>query len=167
MITHDYQMPQLSPTVNLFMYPADYISFLSNLDACLNSELKQVSSDTTYPVGELNGCIIHFMHYHSFEEAVEKWYARSKRLVYDNLLVVMVERDGCTYNQLVEFDKLPFRHKIAVVHKPYPDIKSALVISGYEDCKEVGTITDWSSKFGGGRIYDRINWVDILNQVKY
>ena len=165
MISHDLLQPQLSPTVNLFMYPKDYIKFLSHLEECLRSEMHEVDGDYAYPVGELNGCHSHFMHYHSFDEAARKWKERSKRINYENLLVIFVERDGCTYNDLLAFDKLPFKNKVAVVHKPYPEIKSALVFPGYEHSTEVGKITDWASCLSGRKIYDKVDWIGILNHM--
>lgn len=166
MISHDLLQPHLSPTVNLFMCPKDYISFLSHLEECLSSEMHEVVGDCAYPVGELNGCQIHFMHYHSFDEAARKWKERSKRINFENLLVIFVERDGCTYDDLLAFDKLPFKNKVAVVHKSYPEIKSALVFPGYENSAEVGKITDWTSRLSGRKIYDKVDWITILNHLK-
>ena len=128
--------------------------------------MKEVKDTLDYPVGDLNGCQIHFMHYHTFEEAFAKWKARSRRINFQNLLVILVERDGCTYEDLQAFDQLPFTNKVAVVHRPYPDIKSALVFPGYENREEVGTITDWVSRFSGRKIYDKVDWIEILNRLQ-
>lgn len=162
MIVHDYLQPYLSPTVNLFLYPSDYIRFLANLDDYLKTELKQLILKNLI---QQDGCVIHFIHYHSFNESVDKWRKRSKRISYDNLLVIFVERDGCTYQVSLDFDKLPFTHTIALVHKPYPSIKSAVVFPRYENFNEVGTITYWASMFSGKRLYDRIYCVSILNSL--
>ena len=48
------------------------------------------------------------MHYGTFEEAKLKWYERSKRVDYSNLYIVMTDRDGCTYEDMLEFDKIKY-----------------------------------------------------------
>lgn len=165
MVVHDYNQPHLSPTVNLFIKPTDYLNFLNNLDRCLEAEVIEEQSEKPYPVGSVDGNKIYFMHYHSFSEAKAIWYKRAKRVNKENLLVILVERDGCTYEQIKAFDELPYKNKVAVVHRPYPDIKSAVVMPGCEDSGEVGRITDWNSIFGR-REYDEIDWVSILNNMK-
>lgn len=63
------------------------------------------------------GIKIHFLHYETFAEANESWIRRSKRISWENNYFILVERDGCTYEDLLRFDKLPFKHKVALVHK--------------------------------------------------
>lgn len=125
MICHDYCLPQLSPTVNLFMLPADFIDFCSNLEANLDADVVEVKSDEPYPVGAVN---------------------------------------GCTYDELKRFDALPFPDKMVLVHRPYPEIGSAVVVPGYADSDEVGILTDWSGLLGK-RKYDVIDWVEVLNGI--
>lgn len=165
MVTHDFLQPQLSPTVNLFILPDDFLRFLKKLRDNLLAEVIEVESGGGYPAGMVNGCKLNFLHYPTFELGKTAWVKRSKRVDFNNLLVVLVERDGCTYENLLEFDSLPFRNKIAIVHKSYPEIRSAVVVPGYEKNKDVGKITDWSSLFGE-REYDKIGWLSILNNMK-
>ena len=165
MVTHDFLQPQLSPTVNLFILPDDYLRLLKDLNNNLQSDVVKVESGRSFPAGMVNGCKINFMHYKTFEEGKQAWIKRAQRIDYNNLLVVLVERDGCTYDNLKEFDSLPFVNKIAIVHKPYPEIQCAVVVPGYENTKDVGRITDWCSLFGE-REYDRIDWPSVLNNIK-
>lgn len=164
MVVHDYNQPHLSPTVNLYMPPTDYIRFLSSLEDNLKAEVKAVQTDKAFPVGEVNGSRVFFMHYSSFQEAKASWEKRAKRVRLDNLLVLFVERTGCTHEDLLAFDNLPFQNKIAIVHRQYEDIKSSLVIPGYEHEDMVGKITDWDGLFGK-RKYDWLDWVSILNKM--
>lgn len=53
-----------------------------------------------------------FLHYHSFDEAKEKWNRRKVRVNYDNLLVKFNDQNGFKEEDYYEFTKLPFKHKI-------------------------------------------------------
>lgn len=163
MVTHDLGQRFNSPTVNLFIKANEYILFLSHLKDNLNANIIDVTGSNSYPIGLLNGKIhLFFMHYNSFEEARDAWIRRCRRINYNNLFLVFIERDGCTYQNLLDFDNLPFGKKVALVHKSYPQIKCAKIISGYEDKNEVGFITN---KIGllGRHIYDKYDWVSFLN----
>lgn len=165
MVTHDFLQPQLSPTVNLFIMPTDYLRLLKNLEENLKAEPVEVKSDKRYPVGVVNGVEINFMHYSSFVQAKDSWEKRAKRIKWDNMLVIFVERDGCTEEQLREFDGLSFKNKIAIVHRHYPNLKCELVVPVPSGANEVGKITDWANLFGK-REYDVIDWVKILNNIR-
>ena len=100
MIYESYNLPKESPTVGMFFMAKDYIEFLSDLNGYINGKLTfirpeesrwkdapQVAGDKrfgTYPVGVLsngkNSIEIFFLHYHSEQEAREKWERRIKRL---------------------------------------------------------------------------------------
>lgn len=163
MVAHDLGVQFNSPTVNLFIYPKDYLNFLENLDCMSKAKLENVTPiNSTYPIGSLNGVKIHFLHYKSFEEAAKAWNRRIKRLNYENMYVVLIEREGCTYEDLLRFDNLSFGHKIALTHRDYNDIKCSYKVPGYENSKEVGILTDWDG-FMGKRLYDCFDWVNWLN----
>ena len=90
----------------------------------------------------------HFVHYHSFEEAVNAFKRRITRISYENLFVIFSERDGCTYEDLKIFDNLPYNNKVVFTHKPYADIKSAYYIEGFEGSGKLGNIMAWDKKTG-------------------
>lgn len=164
MIVHDFLQPHLSPTVNLYFEADDFIRFISNLKDNLQAEVCEEQSDFSYPVGSVNGCKLYFQHYENFQTAKETWTRRANRVMWENLLIVFVEREGCTYEHLKLFNALPFPNKIALVHKNYPEINTAILVPGYEDEREVGIITGWANWFGR-RKYDIIDWVSILNNM--
>lgn len=164
MVMHDLGQRLNTPTVNLFIKPDDYIEFLSHLDDYLKADITDITGNNEYPIGLLGGKIhLYFLHYKNFEEAKSAWTRRRGRINRDNLYVVFVERDGCTLENLQAFDNLPFKNKVALVHKPYPNIKCSYVFPGYESDKEVGFITD-ATRFNGKHIYDKFNWVKFLNK---
>ncbi len=122
-----------------------------------------IQSLMNVPVGRLGGIIVYFVHYKSFEDGVKAWRKRVPRINWDNIYVVLVERDGCTPQDIADFDKLPYKNKVALVHKEYDGIKSAYVVKGYEKETEVGNITIYTHK-GYHREYDKFPWIKFLNK---
>ena len=130
----DLKMEYNSPTLGLyFMYP-DYIEFLQHLDYYLKEakitfvehsryslgDQRRAERSIThhwYPIGLLDGKVeIHFLHYHTEEEAATKWYRRAKRVNYDNLLIIGMDQNRCEENDIRSFDKLPYEQKIFFRH---------------------------------------------------
>ena len=126
-IMQDLKMPYNSPTLGLyFMYP-DYIEFLRNLKFYLTEAKIEFVAHSKYPIGDerrskwshwypiglLDGKVeIHFLHYHTEEEAAEKWYRRAARVNFDNILVIGMDQNLCTYEDVKAFNNLPFKYKI-------------------------------------------------------
>lgn len=163
-ILHDLGLRFNSPTVNLFFEAGDFIKFLKNMKYYLNSEPVQIESDKDYPVGMINDITVYFMHFDSFDEAKEKWIERSKRVDFENLYVIMTDKNGCTYDHIKDFDSLPIKHKVIFTHKPYPEFKSAYYIKGFENDDEVGVLSDWKPGFLKRRWLDGFDYVSFLNQ---
>lgn len=128
----------------------------------MQAELTFIASEKNYPVGKLDDLTIHFMHYHSEQEAANKWVERTKRINLDNLFVMMTDRDGCTYQDLQEFDRLPFANKVVFTHKPYPELKSAFYIEGFENQTQVGDLFEFSG-WDGKKYYDQLDYVNWFN----
>ena len=125
-IAQDLKLKYNSPTVGLFfMYP-DYIEFLKHLRYYLSEATLDFIQESKYaianerrqkgfyyPIGILDNKVeIHFLHYNSKQEAAEKWYRRAKRVNYNNLLIIGMQQNLCSNNDIEEFDKLPFKYKI-------------------------------------------------------
>lgn len=162
MVLHDYGLRFDTPTVNLFIRPKDYIELLSDIRRYMQSEIENITFENKYPVGLLGGKIrIDFLHYNSFTEAVASWKRRAARIDYNHVYAVLVERDGCTYEDLLRFDSLPIVHKVALVHKRYPAIKSSFVINYPGEDGLLGQIIDYQGHFGK-RYYDQFEWKQFL-----
>lgn len=155
-VSSDLHVRFNSPTINLYMTASDYIEFLKNLKGYLESDLvEDTESDKEFPVGILGNRIrIYFMHYTSFEQAKSKWNERRERVNYDNLFVVMTDRDGCTENEIAEFDRLPYENKIIFTSKQYPEYSSCVFCKEFEKDDTVGSMTQFRG-ISGARIYDR------------
>ena len=79
------------------------------------------------------------------------------------MFVLMTDRDGCTKDDLIEFDNLPYKNKIVFTHVPYDDIKSAVYIKGFEKDNEVGMCFKFKNRFTGKKYYDDFDYVSWFN----
>lgn len=132
-----------SPTVGLYFYPGDFLNFVSDLPRNLQADVdadEPSSAQQGYPVGVVNACKIHFMHYASFAAAKQKWNERKSRVDLAKAIFIFTDRDGATYQDLLAFDELPFERKMLFVHRPYPELRSAIYIKGFERAGQVGEL---------------------------
>ncbi|HSV49708.1 MAG TPA: DUF1919 domain-containing protein [Candidatus Acidoferrales bacterium] len=148
---HKFGLQYNTPTIWTYIFPDDYLLFLENLDWYLKQPLtfkKETRHEMAhkhffmthhhYPIGLLGSDIeIHFMHYHSEEEAKEKWQRRAKRLNRDNLFVVFSDGEEYREEHLARFEKLPFTRKIFFSSKPQPDSTCTVFIRDYEKANHV------------------------------
>lgn len=151
-IMQDKKMQYNTPTLGLyFMYP-DYIEFLQHLEYYLKeAEIEFVDKSKYplgnerhkqwkhwYPIGLLGGKVeIHFLHYHTVEEAAEKWYRRAARVNMNKLLIIGMDQNLCTEADIQAFDKLPFKRKIFFSSRNVKG-KSILYMKEFAENKEVG-----------------------------
>ncbi|HPI11611.1 MAG TPA: DUF1919 domain-containing protein [Catalimonadaceae bacterium] len=118
-----YDLPFTSPFIGLYLYPDCYLNLLENWDQI---DLQKINIGFTsrykegvlsYPVGILDNHIeVHFLHYHSLEEADSKWKRRSVRLKdfsKDQLYIKFCDREGAVSDHFNRFDKLLFPNKIS------------------------------------------------------
>lgn len=163
-ILHDLGMRFNSPFINLWIKPKDFIRILSDFREYMDAPLTFVKEDgIDYPIGKLLDAKIYFMHYESEAEAESKWKERKQRIDHDNLFILFTDRDGCTYDDLLDFDRLPFKNKIVFTKRPYPDIKSAVYIKGFENQDSVGDCFAYMPKGFGKKYYDQFDYVSWFN----
>lgn len=82
----------------------------------------------------------------------------------NNLYVMMSERDGCNYEDLKQFDRLEMENKIVLTHIQYPEIRSAVYITGFEKEKQLGDVFRMRKLFGLTKYYDEFDFVKWLNE---
>lgn len=164
-ISHYLKLRFMSPTVNLFITPADYITMLKEFDKFFdpNAPITQAVTEKPYPVGDIYGCKIHFMHYKSFESAVNKWRERCSRINKNALYIIMTDRDGCTLEDLKAFDGLEYKNKVVFTCREYSDIPSSFYIRGFEKRESVGHLHSVMS-ITGKRYIDQFDYVEFLNR---
>lgn len=163
-IVHDLHQQFRSPFVNLWILPGDFIRLLSSFDDYMEQELSFVKEDgIDYPVAMLKDVKIFFQHYSSEAEAREKWNKRKSRINKSNMFVMFTDRDGCTYQDLEQFDSLPYAKKVVFTKQEYPDIKSAYYIKGFENQESVGKLGSYKSKTSLNRYLDDFDYISWLN----
>lgn len=167
-IYHKLGLKFLSPTINLWFKPADFLKFLTNLEYYLNvdSMVEKKDTELNYPVGVLGDgkmkINLYFQHYASFQEAMEKWNERKKRINFSNLFIIMTDRDGANIEMLKEFDRLPFENKVVLTGREYPEIKSSLFLDGCVEDGHLGDIFKTNFFTGKSRL-DDFDFVEFLN----
>lgn len=167
-ISNELGLQFLSPTINMFIQPSHFVRFLKDPKKYFDCKMILIDQDIEhYPVIKVEDIVLHCVHFHSLDEVEEKWNSRAKRINWDNIKVIMSERDGCTYEDLIEFDNLPYENKVVFVHKNMPEIKSSIYIPGTElngeDGHWVKPFTDYLGSFTGKRIIDLWDYVKFLN----
>ena len=165
-IAHDLGLQFRSPFVNLWLSPKDYIKFCENIQYYLKCKLNFIvpESGYNYPVALLDDITIYFLHYDSGEEARTSWEKRKKRINFSNIRCLLVERDGCTKDDLIRFSNIPYP-TASLVHKPMPEIKDTHYIRGFENDGQVGdTIPFRNNHYFGSRFFDDFDYVSFLNR---
>ena len=161
---YDMKLKFLSPTINLSFDMNDYVKMLENLRWYMEQPiLPYKDSRFEFPTGKLADIEIRFNHYNSFDEAVVKWEERKKRINWDNLFILGIDGDNCTYKTMQRFDKLPYKNKVIFTHIPYPEIKSSYYIPGFENEEGVGVLLDFKKQFLVRRYLDDFDYVAFLN----
>lgn len=146
-----YNWEYNSPFIGLFLYSPDYLKLLKDFDNYLSYPILFIKEskwreNIDYPLGLLNDIEVHFMHYHSEEEAKNKWDRRLERMRSvcdkDNYIFKICDRDGGTSEIITEFHKLPYKNKISFGLNDLP-IKNHFKISEEKD----GSVTDGVTLF--------------------
>lgn len=166
-ISHDLGIHFNSPCVNQAMLGKDYIKFLKNMDYYLSLtpvSLNKFYKDTDWGLTQLGDIICIFGHEKDIETSIKNWEKRKHRINKDNMFFMMTESLEATYEDLLEFDSLPFKNKLLFTHKPYKELKSAYYFKGFEDLGEVGVLSDLKPTFWQRRYIDDFDYVSFLNQ---
>lgn len=133
-----------SPTINQWMKMTEYLEFVKDLrfwmDCDLFEDLEE-SKKWNFPVGYLQSntdqskrVYLYMNHYLSFAEGKAKWEERKKRIIWDKLYVIYDFNDkDCDISLLYDFDKIPLKNKIAIVHSE---------ISGLNNCYRMKCISE-------------------------
>lgn len=119
---HDLGKQFKSPTVNMLFEPKDFVAFMKNINWHLEQPIEFVKNDEKYPVGTVGNIKIKFLHYHSQQEVLRAWNERKQRINWDNVFVVSCDK-GLNFEDMKEFDNLPYKNKILFMSKPNSEIK--------------------------------------------
>lgn len=160
MVYESYNLPKGSPTVGMFFMAEDYIKFLVHLKEYLAAPLSFITPTESrwrnapevfgdkrfgsYPIGKLEiagenveNIELFFLHYHSEDEAREKWERRCERINWDHMLVKFNDQNGCEERHIRRFDALPYKNKVCFIVKEQPKCKSVIHIKAPQSHKFV------------------------------
>lgn len=161
---YDLKLPFLSPTINLSIEMNDFVKMVENLKWYMEQELTETESKEKYPIGLLGDIKISFIHYKTFEEAMEKWEERKQRINWDNLFIIGTDKDGCTNETMKRFEGLPYKNKVLFTHIRHPEFPSTYYIKGFEEKSELGVITYLKEDtFLKRRYLDAFDYVKFFN----
>lgn len=164
---HELGQKFLSPTINLWMYDKDFLKFVHNLKDYLSYDLKFVDGIDATPTAYLNDILIHFNHYHSNEEAKQKWDERKQRVNYDNLFIIMADQpDGgvITHEDMLSLKNIPCKGKVVLSVKDYDDIDYIVHLpkDPKKDCVNM-YMFDKSpilKRYRWERVWDYVSWLN-------
>lgn len=126
-----YGLEYKTPTIGLYFLGDDYVKFCANLDDYLSMPLtfipwedsrfySELKDTKPYPVGKLGDVEVYFMHYHSEEEAIQKWERRKKRINKTHILFKLSQREHCSKEVIEEFMALPYKNKVCFAYDQVP-----------------------------------------------
>lgn len=126
---HDMGLQFLSPTVNLYLTSNEFLKYVINIKK-YNDIVPVVTMDDEkkYPVGKLGDLTLNFMHYHTCDEALQKWEDRKKRINYDNLFVMVIDDKYFTEDSYKEFEKISYDKILFTTDKVYAGKPDCLVL---------------------------------------
>lgn len=150
----------LSPTVNLWFDQNDFFKFVSDLKGYLQKDL-EFENETPYPIAKLGDITIHFNHYHSEDEARACWIRRKERINFNNLYIIMYDRDGITESDIRKLENIPCRSKIVLsdkIHAEIPYVKTLVPSNNPNGCQFMDT--DDYGLYTFEKQFDFVEWLN-------
>lgn len=164
-LLHDLHMRFDSPTINMFMSAEDFLELCENLEYYMKADMEEIRSDYAYPMALLGNRIkLHLVHYENYESARQMWMRRRQRIHWDNLYLIMVDRDGCNEGVASRFDKLIFPNKVLLSYKNYLGVDCCVVIPNTEEEGQIRDLCQYQSRYRGKRWLDEWDYVNFLNK---
>ena len=164
-LSHDLGIQFASPTVNLFFTAGDFVKFVSDLRryTAMTPELdEEQTKEKGYPVALLDDIRVYAVHYHDLEQLRKAWKRRSDRIHWDNLFLVMTDRNGLTEDDLLVFSKLPWP-KVLFSAKEHPGYDFVVHVKECIDGKQVGQLqffADFQGQKKKKKSFDFVGWLN-------
>ena len=127
-VYHDLGLPFNSPTINLWMVQPDFLKFATDIQYYIDLKLvfsEELEKRYHCPVAFLGEgdkrITIIFLHYNDRKSAEVNWEKRKKRINFNKICLMMSDRDGITYSDIVRFGEIECYRKIMFTYKHYPE----------------------------------------------
>ena len=128
----------LSPTINLYFNQKEFIKFAQNLRYYITLPLEFIETDFDFPVAKIGDITLYFLHYSNNDEAKEAWERRKTRINYDNLYLIVYDKDGLTDDDYKAFGQINFKTIIIISYNEnnnYSYFKKIIKKNSYNDNK--------------------------------
>ncbi len=172
-IYHDLGLEFRSPTINLFFGNKDFFPFINDIEYYANQEPIEVFEDgQKFPIGELRkgteSIRLYFMHYKTFDEAVEKWKKRAKKIDYNNLFIIFEypQKLKKTDEIYKEFKSIKHTNKRLITDPVDFEDEEIVKINIYDKNYHPGKIMKYKSKYSPKRYLDDFDYIKFLNKEK-
>lgn len=139
---HSLGLEFTSPLINMFESETDYLKLLKDPKKYMNETLQLVDTGYNvfykkeYPIVKCGDITLNFLHYNSFEQALDCWNRRKQRINWDNLFVMMYTE---SYDTAHEFTKLPYTKKICFV--PFNSDDKSLICVDFRHVNEMPNLS--------------------------
>ena len=168
-IYHNLGLKFMSPTINLYIEPKEFVTFVHNLKGFMESDVIEIKAENKkFPVGQIeyNGkkVTLNFMHYNSFEEAKNKWDERKLRIDYSNIYIAQIIVDA-TKEDFEAFESLPYENKILITKENLTNSKNVTTLKIFSKKKyKPGEGFHYKNWFSIKRHIDEWDYVEFLNK---
>ena len=130
-IYRSLRRPYLSPFAGIFLMAPCYLRLLEDLRAHFRHPPRPADESRyeairmvrgrilpAYPIGILgDGAEVHFLHYASWEEALDKWNRRTARIRWDRLFVKFSDQNESSADLVHRFQGLPFERTVCLTNR--------------------------------------------------
>ena len=166
-IYHRLKQQFLTPTINCFINPKDFVKFCENLKSYLSCELEFVETEKPYPVARLKDIYVFFNHSDNKDEAAADWYRRVKRINYDNIYIIAYDQfsrsEEClTEEEIRRFGAIECRNVAVLSEQNYPDIPYVVTIK--KNDLGLGELYFDQDKYGVRTFERHFDYVSFLNK---
>lgn len=160
-IYHRLGLQFRSPTVNLWMHQRDFLKFAYNIRKYSATELQFIHTDCGYPVARLDDITVYFNHHKDEEHARTDWNRRMKRIHYDNLFLIMYDREDITEEDILNLGSIPCRGRLVISDKKYPHISYVKTMKpGKHLFGNQCTDKDWFGLRTFEKHFDYVKWLN-------
>lgn len=165
----ELKVPYFTPTIGLYFFSSCYIKFVQNLEYYLNQPLNFILTskyekannlrvNNPYPIGILNNDVeVHFLHYYTKSDALEKWNRRKDRINYNNLFFSFTDNESCSFDEIQAFDNLDF-NKVFFSSKNFESIQSLIWLKQFTASDGIGDI--YSNPREYRKYFDAVDWLN-------
>ncbi|WP_161938991.1 DUF1919 domain-containing protein [Collinsella ihumii] len=174
MVYESYGLRKMSPTIGMFIMPADFVRLCADLPGYLAKPLEFITPEEskwasvlrtndnwgTYLIGRVGDVELHMLHYHDEKAARRKWESRVGRVNYDRLLYKLNDQNGATEEDLLAFDALPLEHKVVFSARDHSKVSSCVKMRCPKDHEYIRASYE---PFGHNRAFNVTAYINSLS----